>query len=209
MLQDIVSDNFEEVRSDSSFSTSWHEDVPEIQVWRKAAASNNEELVASVFSVRSHGSENATIIRFLRGANLDLAQPNWGRADLTLGERWLGIIGLFQGNIASVRSSNSLDSENALKLESIFHQLADNWRNETAYISSFTQLVMHPSYQSIIGMGPIAIPWLLAELKREPSHWFWALAAIARENPVEEEHAGDLEQMTKAWLEWGSMRGYV
>ena len=27
-------------------------------------------------------------------------------------------------------------------------------------------------------MGPTAIPWLLAELEREPDHWFWALKSI-------------------------------
>jgi hypothetical protein len=90
-----------------------------------------------------------------------------------------------------------------------FEALAAQWKRETLYISSFTKIVMNASYQKIIGMGPAVVPLLLQDLERAPKHWFWALASITRENPVKDEDAGNLEKMTKAWLDWGRLRGYV
>ena len=67
---------------------------------------------------------------------------------------------------------------------------------------------MHPAYQQIIGMGPAAIPWLLAELEREPDHWFWALKSITMVDPVSADERGDIHKMAQAWLKWGKDRGY-
>ena len=67
---------------------------------------------------------------------------------------------------------------------------------------------MHPAYQQIIGLGERALPLIFQELRREPDHWFWALAAITGKNPVPEEDAGDLEAMANDWLSWGDAQGY-
>ena len=64
---------------------------------------------------------------------------------------------------------------------------------------------MHPAYQHVIGMGSLALPFILAELEREPDHWFWALKAITGEDPVAEEQRGDVLGMTKTWLEWANL----
>lgn len=52
-------------------------------------------------------------------------------------------------------------------------------------------------------MGEGAVPLLLAELRREPDDWFWALHAITGANPVPAASRGDLRAMTEAWLQWG------
>jgi hypothetical protein len=39
-------------------------------------------------------------------------------------------------------------------------------------------MVTHPAYQQIIGLGKEALPLLFGELRRAPDHWFWALRAI-------------------------------
>jgi hypothetical protein len=70
-------------------------------------------------------------------------------------------------------------------------------------------MAMHPAYQQIIGMGTPAVPLILAELKRGVDHWFWALRAITRENPVPPESLGDMDAMAAAWLAWGRMKGYA
>jgi hypothetical protein len=62
-------------------------------------------------------------------------------------------------------------------------------------------------YQQIIGMGPGAVPLILAELSQETDHWFWALEAISSENPVPPEAAGDVEKAAEAWLDWGRRKG--
>ncbi len=89
-----------------------------------------------------------------------------------------------------------------------FRQLADQWIAETINISSVSDMLLHPAYQAIIGMGPAIIPLLLDELKREPNHWFAALKAVTGENPVSPAYAGDVDMMVDAWLAWAEQRGY-
>lgn len=94
-------------------------------------------------------------------------------------------------------------------LEQRFRKHADQWYEDTAVSSSFTDMVMHQSYQGIIGMGPKAVPMLLKELRTRPAHWFWALRSITGENPVADEDAGRLLRMRDAWLDWGKRRGLI
>jgi hypothetical protein len=90
-----------------------------------------------------------------------------------------------------------------------FRTLVDRWRKETAHISSISKLVMHPSYQRIIGMGPAVIPIILRELQRDPDYWFWALTSITGEDPVNPEDIGDIPKMAEAWLKWGRDHDYI
>lgn len=89
-----------------------------------------------------------------------------------------------------------------------FENLATQWRKETKFLSSITDKVLHPCYQRIIGLGPDAIPIILAELRKNGGHWFWALESITGENPVLPEHHGDIKEMTLDWIEWGKHKGY-
>jgi hypothetical protein len=88
-----------------------------------------------------------------------------------------------------------------------FDALAEAWRLECAHLSSVREMVLHPAYQQIIGMGRDALPFLLRELERQPDHWFWALWAITQENPVPSEHRGRVRDMARDWLEWARQRG--
>jgi hypothetical protein len=90
-----------------------------------------------------------------------------------------------------------------------FSMLKAEWEADTAHLSSITEISMHPAYQQIIGMGPIAIPLILSEMKKQPSHWFWALKSITGEDPVLQEHRGKIIQLTEAWLRWGREQGYL
>lgn len=94
----------------------------------------------------------------------------------------------------------SLPSEDDIKL---FRALADQWRQDTMDTSSLTEMVSHPAYLAIIGMSSVATPLLLNELAKNPSHWFVALEAINRLNPVPAQDAGNFKKMTAAWLSWG------
>lgn len=82
------------------------------------------------------------------------------------------------------------------------------WERETAHLSSAAKMAVHPVYQQIIGMGPIAIPYILAELYINPDHWFWALSAITGDNPIRPEHRGRIQKMTEDWIEWAKQQGY-
>jgi hypothetical protein len=94
-------------------------------------------------------------------------------------------------------------------VEREFRYHSETWLRETAHISSATELVLHPSYQRIIGLGPAVLPLLLRDLVLEPQDWFWALNAITGENPVPLEDAGDVRRMTEAWIRWGREHGYI
>jgi hypothetical protein len=90
-----------------------------------------------------------------------------------------------------------------------FSNLEKEWKESTPMLSSITEIVMHPSYQQIIGMGPTAIPLIFLSMRRELGHWFWALCAITGENPVSIEHRGKIKEMTEAWLDWGRKQLYL
>lgn len=90
-----------------------------------------------------------------------------------------------------------------------FTRFAAQWKAESVHMSNTAQMALLKSYQSIIGMGDAAIPLLLEELNREPDQWFWALEAITLENPVPQEARGTVDEMARAWVEWGRKKGYI
>src|SRR5437773_8167335 len=85
-------------------------------------------------------------------------------------------------------------------LASRFRALADQWKAETALLSSSSALAAHPAYRAIIALGPPVLPLLLRELEREPVHWFEALKEISGEDPVRPEDWGRIPAMAAAWL---------
>jgi len=95
------------------------------------------------------------------------------------------------------------------RLTATFRALADRWRAETLYLSSTTEIAMHPAYQRIIGLGPQVIPLILSELAKEPGHWFWALVALTGADPVAPADRGRLPAMAEAWLRWGRENGWI
>ncbi len=96
-----------------------------------------------------------------------------------------------------------------LQLSALFDQLAAEWREQTLYMSSPTAIATNRAYQRIIGLGPQAIPLILAELKQHPEQWFWALVAITGENPVPVGDEGRPGAMRDAWLSWGRLNGWI
>jgi hypothetical protein len=100
-----------------------------------------------------------------------------------------------EGGSIERRSWQSID------IRKVFNELVAEWRRDTALESFVTKKVMHFAYQSIIGLGPAVVPLLLESLAEEPRDWFWALAAISREDPaVGIDRFGDA---ARAWLQWG------
>ncbi len=53
------------------------------------------------------------------------------------------------------------------EIEKIFQQLVNQWQKETRGISSSTELILHPAYQQIIGMGREVVPLLFRELEEK------------------------------------------
>lgn len=93
--------------------------------------------------------------------------------------------------------------------EKLFQELKTRWSESTMVLSDPVEMSMDPNYQQIIGLGPAVVPLLLHELRSEPDHWFWALTAITREDPVAQGHRGSIELMAADWLEWADRHGYA
>ena len=94
-------------------------------------------------------------------------------------------------------------------LEQKFKELVSQWREETAFISSTSEIVSKFSYYCIIALGKDAIPLILRELKENGGHWFLALQALTGENPVKPGDIGRMRVMAQAWLDWGQRRNLI
>lgn len=90
-----------------------------------------------------------------------------------------------------------------------FSELRLQWKRETGFTSSWTDLVLHPAYQAIIGVSPAVLPLLLREMATRPDHWGWALSAITGVDPVPPEDAGRVDRIAAAWVQWGRTRGLL
>ena len=90
-----------------------------------------------------------------------------------------------------------------LDLRNRFLALAREWHAATDSLSSPSEIAMHPAYKRIIGMGMVAVPFILEDLRRDGGQWFWALRAIIGRAPYGRESAGNAPAMKEAWLEWG------
>ena len=105
--------------------------------------------------------------------------------------------------------SSETRSRERADLHGEFLVLARQWREETAGYSVITPKVAHSSYLRIIGMGPVAVPWILHELEEHGGHWYVALRAITGANPVPHEDRGRIPKMREAWLAWARTDGWI
>jgi hypothetical protein len=92
-------------------------------------------------------------------------------------------------------------------LEQRFREQADKWARETKHLSSPTQMMMHPSYQAILGMAlenkREILRLLILDLQQHRNEWFWALSYLTQENPIKATDAGKMDRMIAAWVNWG------
>ena len=142
------------------------------------------------------------------GSKLEISVvPSWG------GQIGQGTFDSLTDNIQDylVREGffESEDVRASAETQAEFEQLAAEWKQETAHLSSPNMIAEHRAYQEIIGMGQEAIPLILRDLQQTQAQWFWALRSIARESPIQPEDRGDVDAMTVAWLDWGKRHRYI
>ena len=91
-----------------------------------------------------------------------------------------------------------------------FEKLAAQWTAETGGLSSSHQMLRHPAAQAIIAAGSSVVPYLLTELKKQPSvRWLSALHEITGAQPVPEEDYGRIYKMAEHWLAWAEKNGII
>ncbi len=93
--------------------------------------------------------------------------------------------------------------------EARFKVLAEQWRRDTAGVSSSTVTILSPPYQKIISMGKQVLPFIFKDLKENYGHWFWALTILTGENPVPPEDEGNIQKMREMWLEYGERNNII
>jgi hypothetical protein len=125
-------------------------------------------------------------------SNAKHAQSSWGFAQVAVARKLR----------ARVYESTATKS-----LGLLFDELAEKWVAETSLESSATRICMNMHYQQIIGLGSVALRFILRRVANGEGHWFWALRAITREDPVDPIHMGSTALMSADWLEWGRTRG--
>jgi hypothetical protein len=99
-------------------------------------------------------------------------------------------------------------SRQSLDLHARFSGLVEWWRRDTRFQSSLTEIIAHPAYLEVIGMGKPVVPLLLREIERGGRLWATALRAITGVQPVPRESAGNAKRTVEAWLNWGHAQGY-
>jgi hypothetical protein len=94
-------------------------------------------------------------------------------------------------------------------LEQRVARLLMRWREETAYLSSSTQITGHPAYQELIALGPAVLPFLFRDMEQTADgHLAKALIALTGAHPVPAEDRGNIRKVADAWLRWGRENGW-
>jgi hypothetical protein len=137
------------------------------------------------------GLSESARLEFLRGlSRRDLVAVQLGEAAKTL------------ANVSALSGATVPHCSERRRFESLRNRWK-TYRAEHSTSSCLTDLFMAEPYQQIVGMGPAVLPFLLEELRSDPSgDWFWALRAITQHDPVPPESRGQIPAMREVWLRW-------
>lgn len=69
------------------------------------------------------------------------------------------------------------DAQNIYAKET-FYSLKAAWENNTMFSSSVQKIVEDRNFKRIVEMGPIAIPFIIESIEKQPSSLVWALNLI-------------------------------
>lgn len=153
---------------------------------------------------------SANFDRLISGAPIDLAFRS--EASDVRALRLRGEMDQLEAELCRHRQESALGRQRriaaAQSLVRKFDRLRRTWETETEFVSSLEDMVLHPCYQQIIGLGPSVVPLLINELRERPNQWFWALGAITGADPVPDESAGDFDAHVQHWLRWADNHGF-
>lgn len=108
---------------------------------------------------------------------------------------------------AAVPLAKALKSLIEHKLKAELKSHIKKWKDDTGFMSCIK--TEHESYQAIIKMGKVVLPFLLKEMIETPNHFSHALIAISGENPIPQEIAGNLDLIVEVWKKWGIEKGLI
>lgn len=132
-----------------------------------------------------------------------LLQDEYSIESLPSSAPWAEIAEVF------IAAEASRQRKASARVSAIFTECLAKWKADTQFTSSVTDMVLHPSYQRIIGLGPDVLPFIFMELERDGGHWYSALTALTGCNPIPTEDKGRVKKMQAAWLAWAVENGHL
>ena len=91
-----------------------------------------------------------------------------------------------------------------------FEKLAARWEISTRSMSFPEEMFADAYYRTIVGMGRVVVPLMIADLvaaPNSPRHWFVALREITGADPVRPEDRGLIAAMAESWINWARENG--
>lgn len=85
------------------------------------------------------------------------------------------------------------------ELRSQFYHHFQRWQEETAVISDSWKIKENPNFIAMVQMGKKVVPFIVEELKKEPSHLNWVLSRIYGKRISEQPVTND--EACKLWVE--------
>ena len=114
-----------------------------------------------------------------------------------------------QETTTTIRHRQADDREGSQDLADRFRDLADQWEDESMFLSNSGHALALPSYDAIVKLGDQAVPLILKRMQTRGGHWYHALHDITKEDPVDPADWGNVAAMQAAWLRWGRDHGSI
>lgn len=89
-----------------------------------------------------------------------------------------------------------------------FESCASRWKRETSHFSSTSRKRRNNAYREMLAPGERIIPFVLKRMKNREYVFYLVLSDLVS-SPPRITPNGDMEEIRRAWLKWGKMRGHV
>ena len=81
----------------------------------------------------------------------------------------------------------------------LFNRLVSQWKEETMFLSSAEAIIGNPNFQAIVNMGKNAVPYIVDEIRNEPSTLVWALNIIF-DRKITDRPGTTVEEACRLWV---------
>lgn len=86
-----------------------------------------------------------------------------------------------------------------------FIVLTEKWKQETAILSSLTQIFRHPSVEKLVQAGDAILPWIFEAYEGDLwIAWGGLLQKITGKTPFGRKDRGHVRKIQESWLVWWS-----
>jgi hypothetical protein len=81
-----------------------------------------------------------------------------------------------------------------------FNALYKQWQMETAFLSNVNQIIQNSNFKQLVSLGPSAVPYIIDEIKLNPSNLVWSLNLILNKRISKENVT--VSQACSLWVKW-------